>query len=703
MAKASILILKVVMILISMGWISVWLLKPTQLWTRKWKAAEKCASTTVFGYNGLDFAVYTFPLILVAILGLVYIKLKPDEARNRRGKSSTSALSNPLIVNSYVGVLTGIEILAILLFFLFLAWTFYAHISTDFKKMTPNKLFKLNKWQFKLFRMATRSGLLAEACLALLLLPILRGLTITRLLGIHFEASVRYHIWLATSMIVFAALHGGGTLFIWGEKKHISDEIWKWQKKGRIYLAGEIAFVTALVIWITSLPQVRRRRFEIFYYTHHLYIVFLILFLFHTGDRHFYMVFPGVFLFGIDKLLRMMQSRPISCILSAKVFPSKAVELILPKDPRLKYTPTSIIFMKIPIISKFQWHPFSITSSSKVDDSTMSVIIKCEGWWTNSLYNIICAQLDLDANIKPCIPVAIEGPYGPPSPNFLRYDSMLLIAGGIGITPFLSMLQGIASIQNSGSNKFPSRVKLIYVIKKCQDICLLTPVCPLLMEQNIDQLHLNLEVFVTQEAHSDATVRELLTEFSQVRIVNFDSKCSRDAAYGPDRIIWMAVITASSSILFIVFLTFFNQIYLNPDQKSSEAKKPSTVTDLLLICSFILSITCSILVSLVVRMKTLKKEPTPFSVKQGTKHSSEASTEPEEHKIHFTGRPSFQEIFDKYSEDTRGSSVGVFVCGSESMKESVASCCMLNSQDFMKCAAQKRKPFFSFHSLNFTL
>lgn len=61
------------------------------------------------------------------------------------------------------------------------------------------------------------------------------------------------------------------------------------------------------------------------------------------------------------------------------------------------------------------------------------------------------------------------------------------------------------------------------------------------------------------------------------------------------------------------------------------------------------------------------------------------------------------DIFNKYSEDTSGSSVGVFVCGSESMKESVASCCMLNYQDFKKCTAQKRKPFFSFQSLNFTL
>lgn len=109
--------------------------------------------------------------------------------------------------------------------------------------------------------------------------------------------------------------------------------MWKWQKTGRIYLAGEIALVTGFVIWITSLPLIRRKRFYIFYYTHHLYIVFLVFFLFHAGDRHFYMIFPGVFLFGLDKLLRIIQSRPQTCILSAKIYPCNVMELILPKDP----------------------------------------------------------------------------------------------------------------------------------------------------------------------------------------------------------------------------------------------------------------------------------------------------------------------------------------------------------------------------------
>lgn len=86
----------------------------------------------------------------------------------------------------------------------------------------------------------------------------------------------------------------------------------------------------------------------------------------------------------------------------------------------MKYNPTSVIILKIPTISHLQWHSFSIISSSRADDHILSVIIKCEGWWTNSLYDLINAELDKTADKRKGIPVAIEGPYGPASFDFLR-------------------------------------------------------------------------------------------------------------------------------------------------------------------------------------------------------------------------------------------------------------------------------------------
>lgn len=92
----------------------------------------------------------------------------------------------------------------------------------------------------------------------------------------------------------------------------------------------------------------------------------------------------------------------------------------------LKYTPTSVIFLKIPSISKFEWHPFSVTSSSRIDEHTISVIIKREGQWTSSLYNKIHGEPDSEADQRACIPIAVEGPYGPASLDFIRYRQNIM-------------------------------------------------------------------------------------------------------------------------------------------------------------------------------------------------------------------------------------------------------------------------------------
>ncbi|CAL9014093.1 unnamed protein product [Prunus brigantina] len=228
-------------------------------------------------------------------------------------------------------------------------------------------------------------------------------------------------------------------------------------------------------------------------------------------------------------------------------------------------------------------------------------------------------------------------------------------------------------------------MQLIYVVKKSQDICLLNSISPLIFGQPAEKCLLKVKVFVTQEEQSDATVRELVNEFSQVQTVNFGTKFLNFSISELENSLWMAAIAGISSILFLIFLIMFNHIFVPSQKNPTKEKTPSWVADLLIISSFILALICSIFVALVIRWRRLKKQIPPTLQKQSKaleKGSTQASDALEEHEIHFGGRPNFEGTWilflsmksfpsSKPLKIPCGSDIGVLVYGPESMKESV--------------------------------
>ena len=54
---------------------------------------------------------------------------------------------------------------------------------------------------------------------------------------------------------------------------------------------------------------------------------------------------------------------------------------------RFNYQPGDYIFLKIPSIAKYEWHPFTMSSSPEQD--FIGLHIRAVGTWTNKLYDFI--------------------------------------------------------------------------------------------------------------------------------------------------------------------------------------------------------------------------------------------------------------------------------------------------------------------------
>lgn len=107
----------------------------------------------------------------------------------------------------------------------------------------------------------------------------------------------------------------------------------EWSKTWVSNVAGLISIVIAMPMWVTSLPQFRRKKFELFFYTHHLYLLYIFFYVLHVGDAYFCMILPGIFLFLIDRYLRFLQSRQRTTLLSARILQCGLLELNFSKSP----------------------------------------------------------------------------------------------------------------------------------------------------------------------------------------------------------------------------------------------------------------------------------------------------------------------------------------------------------------------------------
>lgn len=106
-----------------------------------------------------------------------------------------------------------------------------------------------------------------------------------------------------------------------------------WHLSGISILAGLLTLLAGLTMWLTSMAPIRKRLFVVFYAVHHLYLVFFVFFVFHVGLKTAGYTMGAMFLFFVDRFIRWIQSRQSLTLLSAKIYPSRVMELRMRTSP----------------------------------------------------------------------------------------------------------------------------------------------------------------------------------------------------------------------------------------------------------------------------------------------------------------------------------------------------------------------------------
>ncbi|KAL2649564.1 hypothetical protein R1flu_017692 [Riccia fluitans] len=685
------------------------------------------ASTTsdIWGMSGSIILVFAGPLLLLVFGAVAYLYFFPKSIRSgepRRKGARSSLGTHPAIVSGPLGVVTTAEALWISGFLILVSWMILVYLFYDFRTL-PEEFPDASTtflWIKRVKRLGGRLGFVGVICLGLLFIPVSRGSVLLRITDIPFEHAAKYHVWLGHFTMVLFTLHGLLFLGPWYFEGRLVEMMLSWKVHEIGVIPGEIALGAGLLMWITSFKYTRVRAFELFYYTHHLYTVFIIFMALHVGDFVFGIAFAGIFLFIFDRFLRFCQSRKAVGVLSATLLPCGAFELVLPKPSGLAYNELSFIFLNVPSLSRLQWHPFSVSSSPGDCPHSMKFLIKPLGTWTSKLGNAV-----KQSTITRCplaLTARVEGPYGHESSYFLDYEALLLVAGGIGVSPFVALIRDLLYRYKNNEPGLPHDVTLVWAVKSHKELRVLDSLHPnSIYPDYAGQLTLNVKAYVTQELLEDLEEGE-----DEIRLTHipteYDSSAEQKAMShlaGSGNILWIGAAIAASLMGYVVLSGLVGYFYLLPKDNGSYRVVPWWTRGLMILAEMVAGVV--VFGGIVILMwhhfeSTSRKVGSQIERKTGEEKSLTEpllnSESPENHPsinsvqrlVHRSNtvygfRPDLYDLFDSCGKRLSGNNIGVLVCGPEGMQSSVAEQC----RAFNTILRHRHRTVFHYHSVSFDL
>ncbi|KAL2066525.1 hypothetical protein VTL71DRAFT_2596 [Oculimacula yallundae] len=329
--------------------------------------------------------------------------------------------------------------------------------------------------------LAVRTGFMSLACFPFLIALAGKANIITVLTGVSHEKLNSIHRFLGWISFALAWCH---TIpFIWishtdGGLKNVKVQFLE-GSGGTTQWGGVLPLLVLLLLCILSLPLIRHRFSKSFY---HLHIIlantYLALLFWHTDnllDSWTYLWVAVGFWLGswITRAIWFIQPTKMNTrwlatsLATFTQLPGEMtrVEVLAPGE--FAFSPAQHCFLRFPGISLLDNHPFTIASApmqatrefrGRNYQQTLVFLIRSHSGITRKLAEYCASQSDRELSAW------IEGPYGGVRRPIERlYDTLILVAGGAGISACLPWLDYVTS---KVENIQCQRIVLIWVMKE---------------------------------------------------------------------------------------------------------------------------------------------------------------------------------------------------------------------------------------------
>ncbi|XP_061630725.1 dual oxidase 2 [Phyllopteryx taeniolatus] len=230
---------------------------------------------------------------------------------------------------------------------------------------------------------------------------------------------------------------------------------------------GVLLLFTLAFIYVFASRHFRRISFRGFWITHYLYIVVYILTIIHGSfgllqePRFYIFLIPPALLFLLDKLISLSRKKVEILVIRAELLPSDVTHLEFKRPQGFRYRSGQWVRIACLMLGTDEYHPFTLTSAPH--EETLSLHIRAVGPWTSQLRELYSEESRIEFGAYPKL--YLDGPFGEGHQEWTDFKVSVLVGGGIGVTPFASILKDLVFKSSIKSKIQCQKVYFIWVTR----------------------------------------------------------------------------------------------------------------------------------------------------------------------------------------------------------------------------------------------